>query len=49
MEAQTIQELFEWFVTKVWDWYGPLVGVLAALFGTALVLGSAYLILRLVL
>lgn len=49
MEWMPLQDLFEWFVTKVWDRYGPAVGVFAAIAGISLLLGLAYLILRLVL
>jgi hypothetical protein len=49
METQVVQDLYERFVAKVWDRYGPVVGILTAVAGVAALFSLAYLILRLFL
>jgi hypothetical protein len=43
MESDLLQGLFEWFVTAIWDKYGPLAGVLSVLAGLSLLFGGVYL------
>lgn len=33
MEGFVLQDLFEWLVAKVWDRYGPAIGIFAAFVG----------------